>query len=507
MANLNLTSFEGLDTLHTPAGIKDDSLVNLLNFDLTKQGYLQKRTGLSKFDPDDGRGLILMGRYKTASFDRIITYNGTDRDLDYMPVGGGSLTSINNAMPVGTCHIAQYADLLYIQAFSGDPGTYDGTTYTALPGKPAGTKNLFHKDREWIIDSVGGPRLDQLRYSEIAGSGGTDFSAANHPAANTILVGRGDGQHCSNLVVFNDVLYVFKSGSTWVLYTDTNTPEDWTLRQVEPTIGCTSKDGAVVHENLLYFLSINGVFRTDGTTFEEISAPIRDFFANRSLPTLLYDLIFEEFIAVVGDQLWCIVWDNSGSVGANSFVFIYNLKTKGWSQYTFKLWDANADVRTPVSLNDQNPASLYLGTFALSAGTDHGYIFSYGTPNIYQDTSDSARNYESTFRTKMFDFGEPSTWKRMLDCTIDYFTKASAATWRWYYEDGVIATPTTLLPANTTSTADNSRSLMPVTPAGWFRSIQAEFSDALDNDQCIIYGFTFNTSERKISGRPINQVP
>lgn len=512
MANLNLVTFKGLDTLHTSSRIDDESQAELENMIVNEKGYLQKRTGLHRNTViDDGDGLYFLGRYKTASFDRIISLNGQDDDLDYFPIPmdptDNTFTQISASVSAGVCHGAQYGTKFYISSFAGDSYELNNTTLTAFASKFAATQNYFHLDREWLITCVSGSTQDDLRYSEIAGSGGTDFSTANHPAANVIKVGPGDGHGCTKLIKFNDNLFVFKQGSTWILFTETNSPSDWTLRQVEPTIGCTSHLGAAVHENLLYFISMDGVYRTDGTTFEELSAPIRDFWGNRELPADLFDLNFHESMAVVGDLLFCFVYDASQD-GQNRYqTLVYNIRTKGWSRFRWtNREDGQTVFRTPVVITDFGSPIMYLGEI----NGAHGYIYWWGQNDRWTDASDDAvfsfnSPYESFMVTKFFDFGEPGTWKRMTDATIDYFIREDPLIWQWFYEDGTESATWNVTAIGTGGdTIETNRGLDQLPPADFFRSVKGKLTDNFANQDWVLYGLTFSTTERRIAGQKID---
>jgi hypothetical protein len=104
----------------------------------------------------------------------------------------------------------------------------------------------------------------------------------------------------------------------------------------------------------------------------------------------------------------------------------------------------------------------------------------------------------------MFDFGEAGTHKRMIAATIDYHhDPGGTATWTWYYEDGTTSS-SQLIEGSDASDQDISRSLCPLTPAGWFRSVMGEFLDSGGLSEIYLYGMSFNMSERQLAGKLIN---
>ena len=287
----SIREFGSLTTASNASVIPDNALTQLKNFDFTQEKTLIKRRGMQVLSWDypsqlntmaatqpDGV-LWVIGKFSKhtggSSDDYVVFTDGAK--VWYTTYSGYSAVELT----VGGAAIAnaKYA----VQGNDGD--LYIITTSTIRKWDPAaaanavsaqasraGTKAVWFKERLFVIYTEGtGADPSTCWYSKIADvSAGTGF-----PAANSFLVGGEDGQYNIDLIVFNDQLFIFKNRSVYVLSADGD-PSTWVLRQLHPYLGAAGKNTAVVIEGLLYYLSNEGVYRTDGVTFDEISAPIKD---------------------------------------------------------------------------------------------------------------------------------------------------------------------------------------------------------------------------------------
>ena len=92
----------------------------------------------------------------------------------------------------------------------------------------------------------------------------------------------------------------------------------------------------------------------------------------------------------------------------------------------------------------------------------------------------------------------------MTDATVDYFIREDPLVWKWQYEDGSESAEWEIDPLTVVGILpDTGRGIDQLPPAGWFRSIKGRLTDDSSNQDNIIYGFTFNTTERRIVGKQI----
>lgn len=104
--------------------------------------------------------------------------------------------------------------------------------------------------------------------------GGLDFR---------VEINKDDGDYIKNIVSYIDGLIIFKENSIWILegYDET----DFFLRKLDynENIGCVSHRGALVVNNLCYFVDKKGIFVTNANGFKYISAPVQSFLNNKNL--------------------------------------------------------------------------------------------------------------------------------------------------------------------------------------------------------------------------------
>lgn len=486
MATLSLDKFTGMDTVADSAAVPDDKLVSCINFDLTEQGFLKKRSGfvtVGQSPLQSNKALRLLARYTTPTLDRLIYTVEADLDLFYVEPGGLNNTTISTSTGSVIQWAAQYGTTLYLIYKGQDISTYDGTTYAghAITDPHSwGTHLTFWKDRGWIVNSDA--NYDTLRYSEIAAfTGGSDW-------ANSDDIGSGDGDYLVCTVPYNDQLIIFKSKSTWMMDTGGSAdPDDWILRVLNPNIGCISRSTPVVFENLLYFESHDGVYRTDLSNFEELSAPIRDQFVNRAVSRTV--TTYADFAAIIDDR-YILYTDD----GVSPKFWIYNLRVGGWTQYL----PASSSIAPNgmFAFPDRSPGSLYFGSKQTS-----GYIHRFGDPQFTRDfIGATPTSYLGSFNTGFMDMGESATWKRMRRANIDFNTQSAAVVVHWYYPTG--ANTAGFTPDNSPGAQDAYRTISPIPAAPRFQSVAFVLEDPGASDHSF-YSLNMDILEGKVVGKEL----
>lgn len=487
MASISLDKFTGLDTVADWAMTPDDKLVACRNLDLTDQGFLKKRSGFSTITSSalqSSKAIRLLARYTTPTFDRLIYHVAADLDLFYCLPDGTSNTTISTSTGSVIEWAAQYGTELFLIYKNQDLSRYNGTVYAGFAITDPhswGTHLVFWKDRGWIVNSDS--NYDVLRYSNIAAfTGGSDW-------ANSEDIGFGDGDYLVCTVPYNDQLIIFKSKSTWMLDTGGSAdPDDWILRTLNPNIGCVSRSTPVVFENLLYFESHDGVYRTDLSNFEELSAPIRDRFVARAIDR--NTTTYADFAAIIDDR-YILYTDD----GVSPKFWIYNLRVGGWTEYT--PGSSNIAPNGMFAFPDRSPGSLYFGTKQAV-----GHIFRFGDPTILQDFVGSTNfSYTAFMQTGYMDMGESSTWKRMRRANVDFNGRSSNIQAQWHY------------PNNTSKTAhvlDNSpgaqavyRTVAPMPVVERFQSVSFSLTDNGNNDLSV-YSLNMDLREKDVVAKAVN---
>jgi hypothetical protein len=411
--------WKGLNIGETANAIADTELTDAVNFDLSDGGELIKRTGWRTAHDDAVQGgadfgansVRILGFFNTSSVQQFIARAGTNL---YTSTDGATWTLIAGGPWGNVEHGVQYTDKFYMVRRDATVVQWDGTTATAITGSPMGSQCKVFKDRLFVLNSYGAGSVA----SRIYFSNPFDFTATGWPATNYVGVGEGDGDVLIAVQNVQDYLIVFKAGAMWILYVQGSDTTAWILRPFNAEIGCVSKNTLVLYEGVIYFLSVRGVYQTDGNSVRNISSAISPFFdaiivssatINASSAFIWQDkyvLALETFpIAPTWNTWSTLTWASlltipwSGS-GASYNYLVYHIKQKGWTKWS------------PVGIKPHVFVSVILNSVlkGVYSGdrTSNGKVYKFGESR-YQD---DAANYEAAAEIKEFDFGSPTERKR-----------------------------------------------------------------------------------------------
>lgn len=349
-----------------------------------------------------------------------------------------------------------------------------GTAIAPVANSPEGTHLTVFKERGWAINSVSTTGFENRLWYSTAGNlalwGGVGLP-------QNIDIQPGDGDYLVATVPYNDQLIVFKSRKTYVLTAD-GSPTSWTVRLLNDSIGCTGRGSVKVINGFIYFLSADGVYKTDGTTFQLISDNVRSVTSsNRD---------YRNPLAVL--DVWAAYWDDKYILwmpsSTNTQPVVWDLRSEVWTRWLFA---GGVDMAGEARFNEMNPDTLYIGgrvtnkVWALGAG-------------VYQD---DGVNYTTSWTSRLMEFGDPTAMKRnhlfMLD-TGPNFNAPSNYTVNQTV-DGTARTPQ---PVQATDT--NLRREIKFRGAGWGRYFQTTFS-VTDNFQAYIYGITWMNETKSLLPR------
>jgi len=344
-----------------------------------------------------------------------------------------------------------------VLTLSGTAGTTSTDTTMGVYGargnlesfNASATFSIVHKDRIFYFNNKDtsaspGPYTSRLYFTELWADANFDTSQAYDPL-NYVDVDPGNGDFLVSAASFGDQLILFKRFSTWVLYTD-GAPAGWSLRKAHATVGCTGRDTPFVIQNFLYFLAGDGVYRTDGTTFEHLSNPVD--------PAMIgVNIAFTpdtcNRAAAVRWKDWYIVRKN---YTADKLAFVYGWKTQTWTlwdmpSYAGPMINIYSNTATTGSGESGNSYPMAIGgggasvsSAAMSALVYFDYKYTPSKDQNGQDTykayfwelnqyhtSDgnavngavNGKNIPFQVETKLIDFGEPYEWKRVHTVMVD----------------------------------------------------------------------------------------
>lgn len=436
---VTLKGFQGLNTRSDPSEIEDMELAQCVNFDLTLAGSLKSRKGIENVLTTTGNVRIL--GILSIDADEYFIYKddtGVRYTTDFVS------STLISATPSDPRMGVQYVDKFYIMDKDDGIYSWDGTTLTAIPSTPACIFGIVHKDRLFVCN-----RLDtdesRLHFSEPGDF--TDF-----PGTNFIDVNPGDGEFLTSAAIIYDLLIVFKGTSTYSLAVQGSTEADWVLRKIEADLGCTSMYGTRVVDGALFFISTRGVYRTDGTSFREVTTPISNQFDDRSLSHNTADL---DYLVRWEDKLICTLKREQ-----DTKTYVLHLKAGGWTEWTF----AEVLFNPITTLSGDIGSGLYIG--------GEGAIFRYKDA-IYQD---NGANFTCSVETKALHFEQPMEFKRGFWIGLDaYLTVDSTFT-------SIIDNDNLLQVDNVLEQSD--RRLFKIPGPGYFRHWQGKL---ITYNQCEVY--------------------
>lgn len=364
----------GLNTQAPVTEIADNELQVCNNFYFNELGGMLKRPGLYKllnYDTVGNKQRILgydyvYGRLLTANSDSFPT-------LWSIFVNGPTATAVTGYGTEKALWTLFVNNVQYI-GFTGSLRSLSSvsTVSAAVTNAPGSSCGAFHKDRLFLSSLV---NPNRLHFSDPALPG-------TFQTTSTFDIGVDDTDGITGLVSLGDLLVIFKNNSTWVLYAQGD-PTTWSFRKVSGSIGCinngfnTANRGNlsyVVFDTDIYFISSRGLYKTNGSSFVNLSDKIWPFNER------LYDAPFAGY--------WRLTrWNNTliMLIGGSIFgrvTYTYNLISGAWSTWSF-LGDAGGfqDVlNLPAS-----PFGAYSNMFAVSTTTSDNSIYNLRE----QDVNDS----------------------------------------------------------------------------------------------------------------------
>jgi hypothetical protein len=482
--NMTVANFRGLDISAHPALINDAAFSILQNVEFGNHGEIYRRRGLYiecdftlKAGWTAGKPIEFLGTFFTgsASFYYAITVDG-------MPYVGTTLTIAGMTqvagLPVGfKCHtMLQYNDIWYF--LSSGNGIWRCTpsatpTATAVANSPNSFFGMSFKDRFWVI------QVDASVTSALSST--IQFCAPGNPdswtATDIAKIAPGNGDVLTYLVGFADRVICFKKNTIWNVYTQAAASPVSAIRLLTRDRGAASTRSVVLINNLIYFIAYDGLWRTDGSAFSEISIPVRPLFIQSPL-RYAYDQ---------GD--YCVYYDDhiyvriavptvppNPPMATNQNGYYYlamNVATGAWAENIFPNMAVIGTLnRSMVGRDASGNISLYQGA------NDRVYTRTrpYYTDDVGGDHTSgvgavSTQPIPLAFRTKRFDSGRKNRAKRVkwASLGLDGLTASPQYT---YIVDGEARETYNFDPA-----AVNQYGSYKIPGCGYYRTFEFDFLD------------------------------
>lgn len=396
----------GMNTASDSTTVADSELVDCINFELDLDGSLVQRPALKEItDLGTNHELTAIGS-SMINGSALVYFSGTD---GLYRSSGGALTLILANLQSKVALV--YRNLVYVVATNGSAvngGYYNPATdaWTSQPLMPRGESAIFYKSRMFIAGSSSNP--SRLQFSDIIVA-----DAFTWTATNIIDVSPGDGQRLVDIVVYNDNLMLFKEDSTYVFAYDLQI-SDAVLRQVNPSIGASTRYCVASYENSVFVFHEGRVYEISNYNFSHINIKV-PFVYDSATPggSLRYDTIF---MSLVGDRLIVRYYNR---------IYVYGLKTKTWSRWESKsayLHNFGPIVGLPKDIStDGNIPVFFCGSSINSVSKI--FRLADGYDSIYKEEDNTGLiTIESTALTKNYDMSDAQHFKKLMWWGADLLT-------------------------------------------------------------------------------------
>ena len=400
-------------TAHEEA-IENNELVDAVNVVIDEHGVINRRRGFDNVVNITGPAISarVVGRHRTSAMDSVFMAH----------VGG--LALVNATGSAVTWNDVSFVNVMFAVQFNNQSFVFSYQVQQMLNVDFAGTRTgswanvqaslgLVHKGRIFCCNNRVTP-ADTVRFSQIyTDPTNPNWSGAGAwPAANTLSISQGDGEMVTAMVEYNDSIIIFKQSSTWILYTDGSPTTGWQLKKLHDSIGCVGTHTPKVVGSLLYFMGVDGVYRTDGTTFEEISEPINAVWRlfSHSNASVMYNRT-----AVEWDGLYIVNPDWSDDMW-----YIFNTRNDTWTR-----WLMPTAFSGPTPFEESPLRPLRALTFQGSGTTVNWWEMT--DSSLYQDgEAGTLVDIGSEIIFKKLDFGEPDQWKYIPTINIAFERRFAA---------------------------------------------------------------------------------
>lgn len=509
-SDIELKNFSGLDLRGPPELLADRSLASLINMEVGDLGQLRSRPGFQLRNPGQlfSKPLKFIGHRSTNTSNSILIQTIEDNYATGHGTGfvyetrDGGASWIQISSPAGTQFScgrgAQYGDAnMDIPTLSGK-ASWNGTTWTLVaPGtniKASSYDAVYLNDRYWYIeDSTGNVWFSELGNANDLKNG-----------TNTIGFNLDNKDNIVGLCPYRDRMVVFFQNSIRVINA-VGPPSSWTVKYIPFGVGVRSQNCWYVVNDLIYFLSSEGFYRTDLTQLEELSKPVQPLFSKRWEAYQESLTGFVKYQDAVGYWrgrfiLSMRTYGKSGtSVTPTYKMLMYNLRNGAWSEIVPNI----AAVETmpfcpatsfqPVFIGKRSPGSAQYNKEGLYTifGDANGRVHLFDDEDpVYYDGASNATNFVCSMRTKDIDGDLPYEIKRSPSIGIRYKKTNTTSITSKLTVNEVAQSPVTISGGPTVSKSTKIKG------PGYFRKFNIELTD--NSDQYFeIEGISINTKKKQ----------
>lgn len=387
----------GMNTYSDPTAIADSEAAFIKNFDIDIDGSLVSRPPVCVFGTSASyTATKVLGVYRSPAGTNYVIYSSSTNTYA-LDLSTGVPQSITSTFGASAC--VQYDNKIFLVAPVGSAnpgGSWNGTTFTAIPTMPKGNSACIYKERMFIGNGANG--ASTLYFSSAADPG------AAWNSADFLFVNKGDGESLNDIRTFNNVIVIFKESSTYIFAYD-SAPTRGTVQLVSATVGVKYQGCVVDYENSMFVLDDNKVYQVQNWNFDPLNIKVPFVYQNVT-PA---EMATPQSLSLLHDRLFIRYYDK---------MYVYNLRTRGWVEWTSSQTPAQW-VKDP-ELDTQQGMEKY---YALSCknNVNAAYVFydGYVTGQI--------ESISCSLITKTHAMDVPYTYKRLLWWGVDSLFKSQVS--------------------------------------------------------------------------------
>lgn len=389
----------GLNTASDPSSIEDTEVALLTNFDLDLDGSLVSRPPITKASsaqiPGTNASIKPLGFYVADDDTKyLIASNNVDASYAYN-IATNVWTEISDRVFTAMVQHDSKAFLITSPSDSKSGGTWVPDTFTEVSSMPKGSSIVANKARLWISRGKGHSNSTRVFFSRFDSSNNLSWNSADF-----LNVSAGDGEAIVEMTVYYTDLVIFKERSTHRFSYDTD-PAMGTVSRVSDNIGAANSKCFASYENNLYVLFDDKVYKFTNYTFERLntSVPLK-----AKYPSAL--ITEHQSIHVWSDRLFVIHYDTT---------YVYNLKTRTWSNWETDLMEFIGSIIAIPGEQGLEPRAYITSAPKTITQPDDRELY-----QIVDAVTDATEdNIKCTVVTKNYDYQSPQRFKRLFWWGID----------------------------------------------------------------------------------------
>lgn len=421
----------GLSTYNDPTSISDNELVSCDNFDIDTDGSLKSRPPFvdrgTTFPLAATGNMRILGyyyasaaglntAYVVASDGNSATYyfDGTTWHLITSSLSATGMLQFNGALwlvaPTGVCGSWTPGGGWVADTWcpNGESITaYKSRMYVAAGASAASRSLVSSGNTTGAIGTVTGwvPDVTDIYYSAVLGQSPwlpVTSGANQSPGINAFRINSGDGQAVVALLNNQGTLYVFRTASIWT-FSYASSPAQGVVSVLVPHIGLADAQAFEAFENYIYFMF-------DGRAYT-LFAGLATLF-NPKVPFVAGSRagIYTPFaVSVFNRRIIFTYYDT---------LYVYSLRSQTWATWHSSTYSSIGKIVQFTGVLTQDiPVAVTHPSLGVGASGTRTAKLLYLTDAFTNEAETGG--YVCSMRTKTYDYGAPTNYKRLFWWAVD----------------------------------------------------------------------------------------